>query len=124
MSEPKPLIGAFKTKRLRKKVKRVFRDSFENGYTKEEDIVNTTVCLIKEKMRELKHHIKSACEFFLRYWDRPALFLKDFPEFEKEFIKRKFMTEEGEFTANLFDEYVEYVEWLFKLAFKDVLEGD
>ena len=77
--------------------------------------------LLEEVIPEIKHRIKSACEFFLKYWDKPAIFLQDFPEFKEEFIKRKFMTEEGEFTANIFDEYV---EWLFKLAFKDVFESE
>ncbi|MHA1853775.1 MAG: hypothetical protein ACTSUF_09765 [Candidatus Heimdallarchaeaceae archaeon] len=67
---------------------------------------------IKELKDEVKQRIKSACEFWLRYKDRPDLLYFDFPIWEirvrcKEFEKSK----------NLKD----YNEWLFKLAFKDVI---
>jgi len=72
-------------------------------------------------LRELTKHIKSACEFYLRYKDNPSLLVKEHPEYEKEIKKfeiPKFWNVKVEY--NLAD----YNEWLFKLAFKDVLGGE
>jgi len=68
--------------------------------------------------------IKSACEFYLRYKDNPELLLEEYPEYEekvKEIEKEAYQKEfYMEFVKNYFLE--KYNEWLFKLAFKDVLE--
>jgi len=126
VEKPKPLVDVFRTKRLRKKVKRVFRDSFEKGYTKEEDIVNTAVYLIKEKMREIKQRIEQACKFYLKYKDKPELLVKDYSEYKEEVDKLwlKWRKKKPSIHSAKEDFLKDYNEWLFKLAFKDVLEGE
>jgi len=57
--------------------------------------------LIKEV---LKQRIKSACEFYLRYKDKLELLEKEHPNLVE------------------YDKNMKYNDWLFKLAFKDVLE--
>jgi len=66
--------------------------------------------------------IKSACEFYLRYKDRPDLFekeQKDLIDYDTwDFRHHTFVILKGNRAS-------EYNLWLFKLAFKDVLEkGD
>jgi len=62
---------------------------------------------------DLRQRIKSACEFYLRYKDKPELLIKEHPEFF-EIIKR--------IQKNYFDWSYYYNEWLFKLAFKPIFE--
>ena len=80
---------------------------------------------------EIKQHIKSACEFYLRYKDNPELLVKEHHEYEnvkisttigtlKNFIKIRKMDTGGEIDETLLEER-DYNEWLFKLTFKDVL---
>ncbi len=75
--------------------------------------------------------IKSACEFYLRYKDNPELLIKEHPEYSncevsksigtlKSLIEYQKWDTGGEIDEILLDEK-EYNEWLFKLAFKDVL---
>ena len=74
----------------------------------------------KEAVKEIKQRIKKACEFYLRYKDNPKLLFK-----EKK-LKHLFIKEEKlqPFMAQMIkNRYLkQYNEWLFKLAFKDVLE--
>ena len=72
-------------------------------------------------------NIKSACEFWLKYRDKPELLVKEHPEIVKKEIQKKkkvfkFYSEEN-FIVWGYKDDIEYNEWLFKLAFKDVL-GD
>jgi len=93
--------------------------------------------------------VKSACEFYLRYKCSPELLIKEHPELKKELFeflnawneRSKRLTtldiidmdelleeikqsiEQGDFLSPLFP-WKEYEEWLFKLAFKDVFEGE
>ena len=71
---------------------------------------------IEKKIREIKQRLKSACDFYLRYKDNPELLIKEYNEFS-EIVKRN----NWDFLESKIDEYN---EWLFKLAFKDVLEVD
>jgi len=68
--------------------------------------------------QEIKQRIKSACEFYLKYKDKPKQLIIDYPEYEEE-VKR-FM--KGMFISPI--AIIKYNEWLFRLAFKDVMEGD
>ena len=45
---------------------------------------------IREAIDEIKHRIKQACEFWLRYKDKPELLIKEHPEYEYE-LKKKCM---------------------------------
>ena len=89
---------------------------------------------------QIKQRIKSACEFYLRYKDKPELLIKEHPEYKKHEIQifknhptyadeiRKIgeIIEETKLREVLMEVdtfYTEkYNDWLFKLAFKDVLE--
>ena len=66
--------------------------------------------------------VKSACEFYLKYKDKARDLLKDFPKYEKEFDRfvKPFKGKE----LPMWFIGAKYNEWLFKLAFKDVMEGD
>ena len=64
-----------------------------------------------------RQHTISACEFYLKYKDKPELLIHDFPEFEAE-LRDKFELRVPHYSWA----YTEYNEWLFKLAFKDVFE--
>ena len=64
----------------------------------------------------IKQRIKSACEFYLRYKDKPYLLIKEYPKYEKEV--KQFETSDG---IAVDGEGFYYNKWLFKLAFKDVL---
>ena len=96
---------------------------------------------ISAVIEKIKQRIKSACEFYLKYKDKPELLLKEYPEYsEKEIpILDSFDEPEDKVTfeeyirillkldINDFGEYCRQVEngyndWLFKLTFKDVFE--
>jgi len=66
--------------------------------------------------------ITSACEFYLRYKDRPDLFEKE----QKNLIDYDCRYDwDHTFVILKGNRAIKYKEWLFKLAFKDVLEkGD
>jgi len=69
----------------------------------------------------IEQRIKLACEFYLKYKDKPTLLLKEHPEYEST----EFSVELDENFKEDFNDFMKkYNEWLFKLAFKDVLGGD
>jgi len=98
----------------------------------------------EEKLYLVKQCIKSACEFYLRYKDKPGLLIKECPELIKKFVKEHDLMEvffakedileikvvDGSIIAFLEDRTglsfskKEYNDWLFKLAFKSVLEDE
>jgi len=64
--------------------------------------------VIRTTLLEVRKHLKSACEFYLRYKDKPHLLIQEHPKYEKQ--ARKFL-----------DDVEKYNDWLFKLAFGGVL---
>jgi len=87
------------------------------------DIFTDVVKTIKKRvMKKIKQQIKSACEFYLRYKDNPELLIKEHPKCEDEVVSMCFAGWDDYYRRNLIVT-TEYNEWLFKLAFKDVL-GD
>ena len=91
--------------------------SFEK-LSEEQKFIDKFIC------DRIKFRIKSACEFFLRYKDRPSLLWKKRPEYRKEMEKKDIMDESWiklDEPDEIYD-WSEYNEWLFKLAFKSVLE--
>jgi len=75
----------------------------------------------KNKLKqELKQRIKSACEFYLRYKDKPELLIKEHPEYEEEIDDIKKYSDKAFFRE---EDIQKYNEWLFKLAFKGVFEN-
>jgi len=71
-------------------------------------------------LKIVKQRIKSACKFYLRYKDRPDLLekeQKDLIDYDAwDFRYHTFVISRG-------NRAIEYNEWLFELAFKDVLDG-
>ena len=79
--------------------------------------VSQVVDIVTLKLKkEIRKQVRQACEFYLKYKDRPKLFLKDFPECKEEIDYYL----NGLAVTNV--AIVKYNEWLFRLAFKDVLE--
>lgn len=76
------------------------------------DIIGDFINGLKD---DLKQRIKSACEFYLRYKDKPDLFGTEHPEYFEEMLGYAILTNKGNFKPTK-----KYNEWLFKLAFKDV----
>jgi len=72
---------------------------------------------LRKKKYEIKQRLKSACEFYLRYRDKPGLFSE-----EQFTIYWEYDDEIGCYLIDLGNKYVEYNGWLFRLAFKNVLE--
>ena len=81
---------------------------------------------------EVKRRIKSACEFYLEWRNDPKLFINWYEDKKKVDELLRFL--EHHFGDEWYDDYdnepcvkekivLKYNEWLFKLAFKDVL-GD
>jgi len=65
--------------------------------------------------------LESACEFYLRYKDRPDLFEKE----QKDLIDYDCRYDwDHTFVILKGNRAIKYKEWLFKLAFKAVLDGD
>ena len=67
----------------------------------------------------IKQRIRAICEFYLRYKDKPALFSE-----EQFSIKWSYDRLTGTYIVDLGNRYTEYNYWLFKLAFKGVLEEE
>jgi len=79
--------------------------------------------VVEFTIKEIKHRIKSACEFYLRYKNNPELLIKEHPEYEEDV--KMFLDEYETAKAGVNVWYLrKYNEWLFRLAFKDVLEGE
>lgn len=77
-------------------------------------------------IKELKQRIKSAYEFYLRYKDKPELLIKEHPEYKKKvniFEPTKIYILGHKVKRNEFYDLNKFNEWLFKLAFKDVIEN-
>ena len=93
-------------------------EEIEKNAIKELNVRESGIAL--KTIQFAKQRIKSACEFYLRYWIRPDLLAKEHPEYKKELRKQigiSLSLVEGE---NVY--LLNYQEWLFRLAFKDVLE--
>ena len=71
--------------------------------------------MIDDTLRKIKDHIKSACEFYIRYLDNPELFCEE--QFK---IKWDYFPDTG-FLIEKKMAVEEYNDWLFRLAFQDVI---
>jgi len=86
-------------------------------------VTNTAVKFHNGDIDKIKQRLKSACEFYLRYKDRPALLAKEIPKYRKEV--EKFGEREALFPVlhRTYEwDFKKYNKWLFKLAFKGVME--
>ena len=73
-----------------------------------------------------KQCLKSTCELYLRYKDKPELFVKELPEYregvDKIWCKYRGLTS---LPPSADEDFMrEYNDWLFKFIFKPVLEDD
>ena len=87
------------------------------------ELKNTLETEIDELINKIKQRIKSAYEFYLKYKDKPELLIKEHPKYEKEtkkFYKKGRKTRHREIIGLWHLD--NYNEWLFKLAFKDVMK--
>ena len=87
------------------------------------ELVVNEVEVIKTTKKVIKQRLKSACEFYLRYKDNPDLLMKEQPEYEKEtkkFYSKGRKTKHRDIIGMWHLD--EYNEWLFRLAFKGVME--
>ncbi|MHC1636028.1 MAG: hypothetical protein ACXQTS_05350 [Candidatus Methanospirareceae archaeon] len=84
-----------------------------------EEVVNFVLKFVKRR-------IKEACEFYLRYKDKPECLWEEKPEY-RETLKKMFVfyKENGEpyFSEDDYGWEI-YNDWLFKLAFKEVFEEE
>ena len=90
----------------------------------------------KHLKKEITQRIKSACEFYLRYKDNVGLLFNEHPELFPEKIEFCFPQDEvaikienGKMFIKYEDiqsgkYYEDYNEWLFRLVFKVVFEGE
>ena len=99
------------------------------GLYKEEKLVDTkeeaielAQDLLTEILDEIKQRLKSACEFYLRYKDKPALLAKEIPKYKKEIEKFGEKEVLSPVLHRTYEwDFKKYNEWLFCLAFKGVM---
>ena len=92
---------------------------------------------VEQLFNEIKQQIKSACEFWLRYKDKPELLVKEYPELKGELrrfgldvnVIESISSKDSEvwvlaksYTAFKHFDKEKYQEWLFKLAFKGAIK--
>jgi len=95
-----------------------------------EEAITLIFDLVQEVVNEeIKQRIKSACEFYLRYKDKPELLIKEHPELKSELDKNyeNYSMATMKAVFGIYADKVkivkeEYNEWLFKLAFKGVMK--
>jgi len=118
------------------------REAFEQWYFSREfvphGVMISNLCYLgfKQGVEYMRQQIKSACEFYLKYKDDPRLLIKDNPEYKKEMEERnkEFLSVTENLEQSLIPDIVkglvlsfkdkEYNDWLFKEAFKCVLEEE
>ncbi|MCD6434531.1 MAG: hypothetical protein J7L14_02885 [Candidatus Diapherotrites archaeon] len=126
--KPKPLNFEDTISRLKDEIQQIEEELYEikkdEKLFRREDIINlykykllwrkTEVQTMITLIKNVKQRIKSACEFYLRYKDKPELLFEE---------KRKYRAT----LAHLFGDdknTSRYNKWLFELIFKDVLEEE
>ena len=133
MSEPKPLDLDSETKIPENELAQscfemILRAliSDEKEFDTKEEALDCIFSLLDEFKDDIKNQIKSACEFYLKYKDKPKLLGRDYPLFIDKIdeIYRRHIEAEEALGPNLRPNNTfidEYNEWLFKEAFKSVL---
>ena len=81
--------------------------------------------VVRFTFKYVKQRIKSACEFYLRYENDPKLLVKEHYHLLKKMEDDDIWAFTLLLTApDLEIKINEYNKWLFKLAFRDVFDGD
>ena len=94
-----------------------------------EDILKGIAYVSPNFSKEVKQRIREACEFYLRYRDKPKLLMREYPEYKRRIKKEEFipnmvfMDDYMKYILSVV-KYKEYNEWLFKLAFRGVLNEE
>ena len=91
----------------------------------ESSVLDYEYC-VKLGMYYMYLKVKSACEFYLKYMDKPKLLKKENIkcEYSKKVVEISQLPS-GEWVVFFEDgDFLGYNEWLFKLAFKDVFEDN
>ncbi len=70
-------------------------------------------------IQEIKQHIKSACEFYLKYKNTPYTFIKENSRYKEKVVGDFWLGINNETQEPIWD-LDEYNDWLFKLAFKEI----
>ena len=96
------------------------------------DVFTDVVETVKWRMCKLiKQRIKSACEFFLKYKDKPELLWEEAEVLEETKLSKRekkslfnmlYLIREPRKREDILELLRHYNEWLFKLAFKGVLK--
>ena len=117
MVNPEPLDLGLQNKiqKMSEYIVEIVSEAFPMMKEDGQELKETIEGEIYDLIDKIKQRIKSACEFYLKYFNKPIDLKCDFLELAEEI-----------------DEVVEadlehldvYNRWLFKLAFKDVLGGD
>jgi len=120
MNNPNPLDLELKIKEISNLLEML---AFSNlTYEERKELKETIETDIKSLLNKIKQRIKEACEFYLKYKNNPSLLWKENTKYRKKLkkfgITKKWVSEDCD---ELYD-WEDYNEWLFKLAFGDVLE--
>ena len=121
-----------------KKMKEVFEQWYHSREFVPHGVMIMNLCYLgfKQGVEYMRQQIRLACEFYLKYKDDPGLLIKDYPEYKKEMEERnkEFLSVTENLRQSLIPDVVkglvlsfkdkEYNEWLFKEAFRSVLEGE
>ena len=121
-TNPKPLDLELKIKEISNLLEML---AFSNlTYEERKELKETVEVEIKSLLNKIKQQIKERCEFYLKYKDNPSLLWKENPKYRKK-LKKFGITEKwvSEDCDELYD-WEDYNEWLFKLAFKGVLNDN
>ena len=105
-----------------------FRGSWKSGKPAQDKwrsmIITQMTEVCKESIRltakEIRERIKSACEFWLRYCQHPEKLQEEHLEDYKKWVV--YFAEIRPHQAD--EDRASYMEWLFKLAFRDVMEDE
>jgi len=100
-----------------KEILKEVKKELNEKYPQKEIVAHAKIyTFIRKLVDDIKQCLKSACEFYLRYKDKPMKLMLDFKynDFAK-IVSKKFYPLKNSKQKEL------YNEWLFKLAFKDVI---
>ncbi len=82
-----------------------------------EQALSYALDLLTELKHEIRKKIKSACEFYLKYKDKPALLLEENPRLIRRFpFVFLYRSNAGKYLSD--EDMIKYREWLFKRTFK------
>jgi len=120
MSKVKPLDLNMKSevKRISNYIVEIVSEAYPMMEEDKQELKGTIEMELDDLLVKVKQRINSACEFYLKYKDNPELFSK-----EQYKIKWERYRDIG-CLVWVKKMWINYNEWLFKLAFKEVLKNE